>query len=379
MALPARAGGNGRSDQIPVFDPRPDIEVQRTALLAAIVSVVDSGRFILGPQVEAFEAEMAAYLGTAHAIGVNSGTDALVIALRALGVGPGDEVVTPSFTFFATPEAVTMVGATPVFVDIDPATFTIDPAAIDAAISGRTKAIIPVHLFGLAADMDTILEVAHQHDVAVVEDLAQAMGGSVAGRKLGALGDAAALSFFPTKNLGGFGDGGMIVTDDDTIAAQTQKLRTHGSVRKYANELFGYNSRLDELQAAILRVRLERLDEVNAARRAVAARYDELLDQVPGVMRSPEARTSEHVYHQYTTRITAGRRDEVRTRLAEDGIGTAVYYPTPCHLLPPYAGLGIHLPQTEAAADEVLSLPMWPSIQDDDIAAVAQAIRQALR
>jgi dTDP-4-amino-4,6-dideoxygalactose transaminase len=378
MAVPERAGGSRRSDQIPVFDPRPDIEVQRDELMAAIGSVLDSGRFILGPQVEAFEGEVAAYLGAAHAIGVNSGTDALVIALRSLGVGPGDEVLTPSFTFFATPEAVTMVGATPVFVDIDPATLTIDPMAIEGAITDRTKAIIPVHLFGLAADMDAVTDVGRRRGVAVLEDLAQAMGGSVAGQKLGTLGDVAALSFFPTKNLGGFGDGGMIVTDDDATAAQARKLRTHGSVKKYANELFGYNSRLDELQAAILRVRLERLDETNAARRAVAARYDELLDPVPGVARSPEARSPEHVYHQYTTRILEGRRDEVRERLAEEGIGTAVYYPTPCHLLPPYAGLGIHLRQTEAAADEVVSLPMWPSIVDDDVVAVAQAIRRAL-
>ena len=203
MALPARAGGSRRSDQIPVFDPRPDIEVQRTALLAAIGSVLDSGRFILGPQVEAIEAEVAAYLGMAHAVGVKLGHGCVGHRVARAGGGSGDEVVTPSFTFFATPEAVTMVGATPVFVDIDLATFTIDPAAVDAAITERTKAILPVHLFGLAADMDAVLEVARRHDVAVVEDLAQAMGGSTAGRKLGTLGDAAALSFFPRRTSEG--------------------------------------------------------------------------------------------------------------------------------------------------------------------------------
>jgi len=378
MAVPDRIEAR-RGVAIPVFDPRPDIEPIRAEVLEAIAGVVDSGRFILGEQVAGLEDEVAAYLGVRHAVGVNSGTDALVIALRSLGVGPGHEVITTPFTFFATPEAVTTIGATPVFVDIDPATFTIDPSAIEAAITARTAAIVPVHLFGLAADMDPILEVARRHGLRVVEDLAQAMGGSAGGRKLGTIGDAAALSFFPTKNLGGFGDGGMIVTDDDEAAALARKLRTHGSAKKYANELFGYNSRLDELQAAVLRVRLRTLDDANAARRGAAARYDELLDGIDGLARPIAARAAGHVYHQFTIRVPGGRRDEVRDRLGAEGIGTAVYYPIPCHRLPPYADLGVTLAEAEAAAAEVLSLPMWPSIPDDAVRAVGDALGRAMR
>jgi dTDP-4-amino-4,6-dideoxygalactose transaminase len=248
---------------IPVYDPLPEVEALWEELQAAALRVLRSGRYILGPEVEAFEEEVAAYLGVKHAIGANSGTDALVIALRALGVGPGDEVITTPFTFFATAEAISLVGATPVFVDIDPRTFNINPDLIPSAITPRTKAILPVHLYGLPAEMDPILEIARSHGLKVLEDCAQAFGATYKGKKVGTLGDAGAFSFFPTKNLGGFGDGGLIATNSDEVAERARMLRAHGSRRKYYNEAIGYNSRLDALQAALLRVKLPRVDAWN--------------------------------------------------------------------------------------------------------------------
>ena len=237
--------------KIPIYDPRPEIEALWDEIQAAIHRVLKSGRFILGPEVKAFEQEVAEYLGVKHAIGVNSGTDALVIALRALGVGPGDEVITTPFTFFATAEAISLVGATPVFVDIDPKTFNINPELIPEAITSRTKAILPVHLYGQAADMDPILDIAERHGLRVLEDTAQAFGAKYKGQKLGTLGDAGAFSFFPTKNLGGIGDGGLIATNNDNVAELARMLRAHGAKKKYFHEMIGYNSRLDELQANI--------------------------------------------------------------------------------------------------------------------------------
>ena len=347
-----------KEDLIPVYDPRPEIEALWDEIHEAMDRVLRSGRFILGPEVEAFEQEVAEYLGVKYAVGVNSGTDALVIALRSLGIGPGDEVITTPFTFFATAEAISMVGARPVFVDIDPVTFNLDPALIPGAITPRTKAILPVHLYGHAADMDPILEIARAHGLKVVEDVAQAFGGRYKGRKLGTLGDAAAFSFFPTKNLGGLGDGGLIATNDPQVAELARMLRAHGARRKYHNEMLGYNSRLDALQAAVLRVKLKVVDEWNARRREVAARYNEALGAVEGVVLPSEQPYAYHVYHQYTVRVLGGRRDEVRARLAEAGIGTLVYYPVPVHRLPVYAWPAGSLPQTERAAQEVLSLPM---------------------
>ncbi len=344
--------------RIPIYDPRPEIEHLWEEIHEALDRVLRSGRFILGPEVEAFEQEVAAYLGVKFAIGVNSGTDALVIALRALGVGPGDEVITTPFTFFATAEAISLVGATPVFVDIDPLTFNIDPHQIPAAITPRTKAILPVHLYGHAADMDPILEIAQAHGLKVLEDVAQAFGGRYKGRKLGTLGDAAAFSFFPTKNLGGLGDGGLIATNDPQVAEQARMLRAHGSRKKYYNETLGYNSRLDALQAAVLRVKLQVVEEWNARRREVAARYHEALAGVKGLILPSEQPYAYHVYHQYTVRVLGGRRDEVRQRLADAGIGTMVYYPVPVHRLPVYAWPEGTLPQAEQAAREALSLPM---------------------
>jgi dTDP-4-amino-4,6-dideoxygalactose transaminase len=355
-----------------VLDLTPEIEMLWDDLMSAVQRVLRSGRFILGPEVAALESEVAAYLGVRHAVGVNSGTDALVIALRALGVGQGDEVITTPFTFFATPESISNVGATPIFVDIDERTFNLDPALIEPAITERTRAIVPVHLYGQACDMDAIVDIARRHGLVVIEDVAQAMGGASQGRKLGTIGDAAALSFFPSKNLGGFGDGGMVVTEDDKVAEQARMLRTHGAARKYANEVLGYNSRLDELQAAMLRVKLPHLEAFNDGRRAVAARYDELLVDVPGVTTPFVAPGVHHVFHQYTVRIADGRRDVVAKQLDEAGVQTMIYYPVPCDALPVY---GLEpLPRSAAAASEVLSLPMGAVVEPSDIERVVGSL-----
>ena len=364
--------------RVPMYDPRPEIEMLWDEITAAIHDVLRSGQFILGPQVEAFEREVAEYLGVKHAVGVNSGTDALVIALRALGVGPGDEVITTPFTFFATAEAISMVGATPVFVDIDPDTFNIDPALIEPAITRRTKAILPVHLYGQAADMDPILALARCYNLKVVEDVAQAFGGEYKGRKLGTLGDAGAFSFFPSKNLGGFGDGGLIATNDDEVAERARMLRVHGSRRKYHNEMLGYNSRLDELQAAVLRVKLRYVGQWNMERRARARKYTELLTGGYAVKPPVEAQYGKHVYHQYTIRLPQSKRDSVRRALQEQGIATAVFYPVPVHCLPPYRGHYPELPNAERAAREVLSLPLWPEMDDELQVRVGHAVLHAV-
>ncbi len=350
------------ADKVPILDLSPEIEGLWDELNAAIQRVLRSGQFIMGPEVTAFEAEVAEYLRVRHAIGVNSGTDALVIGLKALGVGPGDEVVTTPFTFFATAEAVSQVGATPVFVDIDPETYNMDPALIEEKITPYTKAILPVHLFGQAAETDPILALAEEYGLKLLEDVAQAFGGEYRGRKLGTIGDAGAFSFFPSKNLGAYGDGGLLTTNDATVAEAARMLRAHGAKKKYHNEIIGYNSRLDELQAAILRVKLPCIDGWNEGRREIARRYSALLDQVPGIATPHEAPNRLHVYHQYTVRIRDGRRDEVRERLARAGVETMIYYPVSVHRLPVYEGIGYRLPRTERAEGEVLSLPIWPSL-----------------
>jgi len=364
--------------RIPIYDPRPEVEALWDELHAAIDGVLRSGRFILGPEVEAFEQEAAEYLGVRYAVGVNSGTDALVIALRALGVGPGDEVITTPFTFFATAEAISMVGAKPVFVDIDPQTYNIAPALIPQAITPRTKAILPVHLYGHAADMGPILELARAHGLKVLEDVAQAFGGEYRGRKLGSLGDAGAFSFFPTKNLGGFGDGGLIATDNPKIAETARVLRAHGARKKYHNEMLGYNSRLDALQAAMLRVKLRHIAEWNERRREVAERYKQALKDVKGLLLPVERPYAKHVYHQFTVRILGGRRDEAKRRLAAAGIGTMVYYPVPVHRLPVYGWPEGSLPQAESAAAEVLSLPVSPFLLLDAQNEIVKSVKNLL-
>ncbi|MFC3834207.1 DegT/DnrJ/EryC1/StrS family aminotransferase [Deinococcus rufus] len=341
---------------IPILDMKPEIDELRPEIMAAIGRVLDRADFIMGEDVLLFEQEIAAYLGVKHAIGVNSGTDALVIALRALGIGLGDEVITTPFTFFATAESISTVGATPVFVDIDPVSLNINVELIEAAITERTRAIMPVHLFGNPVDMTRIMDIATRHGLKVVEDCAQSLGARWRGQQTGTFGDFGAYSFFPSKNLGAYGDGGLIATNDDTLADLARMLRVHGSRKKYHNEVVGYNSRLDTLQAAILRVKLPHVDKWNAHRREVARQYNEGLAGVAGIV-APDL-TDGHVFHQYTVRVQNGNRDEVQKRLADQGIGTMIYYPIPQDELPIYKGKFSEFYNSSSAAKHVLSLPM---------------------
>jgi len=359
-----------------MLDLTPEVEELWDELAAAFERVMRSGQYVGGPEVAAFEAEVAEYLGVRHAVAVNSGTDALVIALRALGVGPGDEVVTTPFSFFATAESIASVGATPVFVDVDERTFNLDPSLLEARITPRAKAILPVHLYGRPVDMDAVLEVADRHGLKVVEDCAQSFGAPWRGRKTGSLGHAGAFSFYPTKNLGAFGDGGLVTTGDDEVAKAARMLRDHGSERRYHNVMLGYNSRLDALQAAMLRVKLPRVDAWNERRREVASRYEQLLAGVPGVV-TPEV-TPEHVFHQYTVRVLGGRRDAVQEALRQAGVATMVYYPVPQDRLPVFARLGGGCPVSDSLAHEVLSLPIGPFLDEGTQAAVAEALAAAL-
>ena len=365
---------------IPLADLAEEVREQWDDLSKAVLDVLRSGCFVLGPNVKGLEQEAAAYLGVKRCVGVASGTDALIIALRALGIGPGDEVIPTPFTFIATAEAVSRVGATPVFVDIEPDSFNIDPDRIEAALTPRTKAIVPVHLFGLACAIDAVLEIAARHGLKVLEDAAQAFGGTSKGRKLGSIGAAGAFSFFPSKNLGGWGDGGLISTNDDGVADAALVLRDHGSRRRYYHEVFGYNSRLDEVQAAFLRVKLPLIDRRNQARREAAARYDRLIAERAGgrIVAPPCPDPADHVYHQYTVRIPGGRRDQVRRRLSEAGIETAIYYPVPIHRQVIYDLPAGTCPNAEAAAAEVLSLPMWPGITAEQQERVVAVMCEAL-
>ena len=349
-----------RSKPIPVLDLSPEIEALYGELMAAITRVVKSGQFIMGPDVRAFEEEVADYLQVKHAIGVNSGTDALVIGLRALDIGPGDEVITTPFSFFATAESISNVGATPVFVDIDERSFNLDPDRIEEAITARTRAIMPVHLYGNPCDMDRIMHIAKKHGLKVIEDAAQSFGARYQGVHTGTIGDVGAYSFFPSKNLGAFGDAGLIATNNDQLAETARMLRAHGAKKKYHNELRGYNSRLDTIQAAILRVKLPHVDTWNQQRREAARRYNEHLDGAPGII-TPHI-TDGHVFHQYTIRITTRSRDEVQAQLKESGIGTMVYYPVPQDRLPACRTERSVTPVSEQLATQVLSLPIWPCI-----------------
>ena len=347
---------------IPILNLEPEVDELWEDLNQAIQGVLRSTRFIMGPNGTAFETESAEYLGVKHSIAVNSGTDALIIGLRAAGVATGAEVITSPFTFYATAEAVSQIGATPVFVDIRKETYNLDVRRIEQAITPKTKAIIPVHLFGQGAEMDDMLALAKQYKLKIIEDAAQAFGGEYRGRKLGAIGDGGCFSFYPSKNLGAYGDGGLITTNDDETAALARMLRNHGSQRSYYNELLGYNSRLDELQAAILRVKLPRIEAWNEGRRKAARVYNELLADIPGLIIPHEDPVAKHVYHQYTIRILHGKRDQVQRYLEQQGIGTMIYYPVPLHRLPLYERTAIELPVAEESAGEVLSLPIGPKI-----------------
>lgn len=363
--------------QTQMVDLRGQYRAIKDEIDAALAGVLDSTSFIRGPEVQTFEQELAQYLGGAHAIGVANGTDALQIAMMALGVGAGDEVITTAFTFIATAEAAALLGARAVFVDIDPRTFNLDPEHIEAAITSRTKAIVPVHLFGQSAGMDPILETAARHGLAVVEDNAQGIGARYEGRPTGFMGDLGTLSFFPSKNLGCFGDGGAVLTNDDELAERVRMISNHGSRRKYHNEVVGVNSRLDTLQAAVLRVKLRHLERYTSARQDAASRYDDLLGSVEGVTIPYRDPRSSHVFHQYTIRVTPEvDRDRLAQHLSDQSIPSMVYYPVPLHQLPVFAEQEHgSLLETERAAAEVLSLPLHTELTEQEQTAIAAAIQ----
>lgn len=361
-----------------MLDLSGEVEALWPELRRALEQVLRSGSFVLGPQVGAFEEEVAAWLGVRQAVALNSGTDALVIALDALGIGPGDEVVTSAFSFFATAEAISRVGATPVFADIERDTYNLDPASVEKSLTPHTRGLLPVHLFGHAAEMDALLSLARRHDLRVVEDTAQAFGGRYRDRRLGTLGHAGAFSFYPSKNLGAYGDGGLLVSDDEGLAGRARILRDHGAAARYHNEVVGYNSRLDELQAAILRIKLPHVEAWNERRREAAQRYRDLLGDVPGLSLPAQRAEAHHVFHQFTVRVASGRRDAVQRALADAGVASVVYYPVPLHRLPPYAAGAASLPESEAAAREVLSLPMGPGLDPATQQRIASVIRSTL-
>jgi dTDP-4-amino-4,6-dideoxygalactose transaminase len=361
---------------VPMLDLSDEVNELWDELNNAIKRVLRSGQFIMGPDVAAFEKEVATYLGVKHAIGLNSGTDALIIGLRALNIAPGDEVITTPFSFFATAESISSVGAKPIFVDIEEDSFNIDPTKIEAAITPRTKALMPVHLYGNPANMNHIMTIANKHNLKVIEDCAQSFGAHYQGKFTGTIGHVGAFSFFPTKNLGTYGDGGLLTTHDDTIADLARMLRTHGSKKKYNNEMIGYNSRLDSLQAAILRVKLPHIDKWNTQRRQAAQIYNELLANVPNVI-TPKL-CEGHIFHQHTIRLTKANRNEVQKKLQEQGISTMVYYPIPQDRLPVYRGQYPSYPVSERLAEQVISLPMWPTINRQQQALVTKTLTQLL-
>lgn len=359
---------------IPMVNLKAQYAEIREEIEAGFAQTLDSCAFILGPNVQAFEKEAADYLGVKHAIGCASGTDALHLALLAEGIGPGDEVITSAFTFIATAEAIKYVGATPVFVDIDPQTFNITPENIEAAITPKTRAVMPVHLFGQPANLPAIVEICKKHGVKLIEDCAQSFGASVDGRQTGSFGDAAGYSFFPSKNLGCYGDGGLVVTNCDKAAAKIKQYRNHGSEVRYYHDVVGYNSRLDELQAVVLRAKLKRIDQYNAARRHVAHLYSELLADLPVVTPHEDA-VGVHVYHQYT--LLSERRDEIMAALQAHQIASAVYYPVPLHQQNVFKEdcAGLSLPVTETVAASCFSLPICSSISDDTVKQIVGVIR----
>ncbi len=367
--------------KIPMLDLGPEIEELWDELRTALEATLRSTRFILGPNVVAFEREAAEWLGVRRAVALNSGTDALVLGLRALGIGEGDRVVTSAFTFVATAEAICRVGATPVFVDIDPASFNLDPARLAAHREGpdgeRIRLVMPVHLFGLPVDMDAVEALCGPRGIPVFEDAAQAFGATWRGRRIGSFGRVAAFSFFPSKNLGAYGDGGLLATDDDDLADTVLELRNHGALDKYLARSIGYNSRLDEMQAAVLRVKLPYVDAWNERRREVARRYGEGLAGLDLVETPGEAKDAHHVFHQYTLRVRDGRRDELEKRLGDAGIASATYYRVPLHRLAPFGGTGgadADLPETERASEQVLSLPIGAHQPEAVTARVVAAI-----
>ncbi|WML46855.1 DegT/DnrJ/EryC1/StrS family aminotransferase [Neobacillus sp. PS3-34] len=354
--------------KVPMLDLSEQYQGLRSEVLEVLDQVMSSSQFILGSNVKKLEQDVAKFSNVAHGIGCGNGSDAIHIALQALEIGPGDEVITTAFTFFATGGAIVRAGATPVYVDIDPVTFNIDPAKVEEAITEKTKAILPVHLYGQMADMEKLAEIAKKHNLAIVEDAAQAIGAKQNGKSVGEMGSAATYSFFPTKNLGAYGDGGMIVTNDDQVAEKCSVIRVHGSKPKYYHHVLGYNSRLDELQAAVLNVKFPHLVEWSELRRQKAENYTHLLNERLGdsVVTPVEKEGNYHVFHQYTIRVE--KRDELQQYLKEQGVATMIYYPLPLHVQPVFQNLGYKegdLPITEKAAKEALSLPMFPELKTE--------------
>jgi len=359
---------------IPMVDLKTQYAQLKDEIDAGLHAALENTAFVLGPNVQAFEREVAEYLGVRHAIGVANGTEALHLALLAAGIGPGDEVITSAFTFIATAESICYVGAKPVFVDIDPRTFNITPQTIEAAITPQTKAIMPVHLFGQPCDMAGIQAVAERHGLKIIEDCAQCFGASIAGKQTGSFGLAAGTSFFPSKNLGAFGDGGLVMTDSNEIDHMVKQLRSHGSKVRYYHDVIGYNSRLDELQAVILRVKLKRIEQFNAGRRRAAHQYSEQMADLP--LETPyEDGIGVHVYHQYT--LLSDRRDDIQAALQRAGIASAVYYPVPLHKQRVFLELcaGLRLPVTESVAARCLSLPIFPELTEEQVERVVAVIR----
>jgi dTDP-4-amino-4,6-dideoxygalactose transaminase len=376
-----RANPNAVATHEPV--PRLDLAAQYASIggeiREAIERVLSSQHFVLGREGAALEQEVAKLCKMPHGVALASGTDALILALRACGVRSGDEVILPPFTFVATGSAVSALGAKPVFADIHPSTYNIDPSELERRVSPRTRAIVVVHLYGLAADMDPIVAFGRVRNLPVIEDNAQAIGAAYKGRPTGSLGDIACLSFYPTKNLGAYGDAGMVVTRSEELAKRIRTLRNHGQTEKYVSSEPGWNSRLDELQAAILRVKLRHLPAWQRARQKHAAEYTRRLSQIPGVMPPVTPDGYEHVFHQYTIRVE--KRDELHRELSERKIGSAVYYPVPLHLQPIYAPLGHRVgsfPHAERAAEEVLSLPMYPELRNEQVIRVTETISDFL-
>lgn len=363
---------------IPPFELNTEIQEHWEEINEAIQRVLRHGQFIMGEEVREFEKKAAEFLGVKYAVGVNSGTDALVIGLRAAGVGAGDEVITTPFSFFATAESISILGAKPVFVDIEERSFNIDPDKIEAAVSEKTKAIMPVHLYGNPCRMESIFKVAQKHDLKIIEDCAQSFGATdlTSGKKTGAIGDVGAFSFFPTKNLGAYGDGGLIATNSEKIVEEAGMLRTHGSKKKYQNEILGYNSRLDTIQAAVLLVKIQYINRFNQRRREIAELYWEGLKDIEAL--EPPEVVDGHVFHQYTIKVKDGQREALRAYLKEQGIGSMVYYPVPQDKLPVYEGQYEELPVSSKLAEQVLSLPIWPQMKDEQVKRVIQAIQQKM-
>ncbi|MBW4628035.1 MAG: DegT/DnrJ/EryC1/StrS family aminotransferase [Brasilonema octagenarum HA4186-MV1] len=366
---------------VPAFDIKQQYTIIEAEVSAAVLEVLASGRYIGGPIVAGFEQQFAAYIGVTECVTCNSGTDALFLALKALNIGAGDEVITTPFTFIATAEVISAVGAKPVFVDIDQTTFNLDVNQVAAAITRQTKAVIPVHLFGQPVDMAALMNVAKAHNLVVIEDCAQSTGANWVGQKVGSIGHIGCFSFYPTKNLGACGDGGAITTNDPEIAARLRFLKEHGQKNRYLCEEIGVNSRLDAMQAAILQIKLRYLDFWNNQRRQVAVRYHQYLNQIPGLIVPQELAGGMGVWNQYTIRVQDNKRDSIQSLLQQRGVNTMIYYPRPLHLQPVYENLGYkdgQLPVAQQASQEVLSLPMFPELSEEQQNHVIYSLKDCL-